>query len=246
MKIDRHSPQPLYAQLKELLILRIQTGVYKPGDQIPSEMTLCQELSLSRPTVRQAVAELVNEGVLVIEKGRGTFVATEPERIDLKNINAGSFSLLSARNLGSFLNLTVDALDSEPEIDRLFSISDNTNRAGYWSVSWLQKEEGKVYAFCRSLIPVYMFPDLGPDLVAGKRMLDILANKYPYLPQRMFARLFVRQTRSEEMRLLDLPRHTPVIVISSRLISRSGNVCEISTAVLRSDLVSLGLDSGRS
>jgi GntR family transcriptional regulator len=41
-------------------------------------MALCQELSLSRPTVRQAIAELVSEGILVIVKGRGTFVADEP------------------------------------------------------------------------------------------------------------------------------------------------------------------------
>ena len=73
MKLDKRSSQPLYAQLKEVLVERIQQDVYQSGQQIPSELALCEELSLSRPTVRQAIAELVAEGVLVIVKGKGTF-----------------------------------------------------------------------------------------------------------------------------------------------------------------------------
>mgnify|MGYP000923329023 CR=1 FL=1 len=86
-----------------------------------------------------------------------------------------------------------------------------------------------------------MFPELGPDLQKGKRMIDILANKYAYLPQKTSARLFVRQARLDESQMLDISRNAPVLVLNSRLTSRSGNICEISTATLRSDLVSLGL-----
>ena len=59
MRLDKHSSIPLYAQLRELLVEQIQDGRYKPGDRIPSELTLCEELDLSRPTVRQAIADLV-------------------------------------------------------------------------------------------------------------------------------------------------------------------------------------------
>jgi len=92
MKLDKRSTQPLYAQLKELLVERIQQGTYKPGQQIPSELALCEELDLSRPTVRQAIAELVTEGILTILKGKGTFVAAEPERIEIKGFNPFTFS----------------------------------------------------------------------------------------------------------------------------------------------------------
>jgi len=246
MKIDRRSTQPLYAQLKQLLIDRIRQQAYEPGQQIPSEMALCQELSLSRPTVRQAIAELVSEGILVIIKGKGTFVADEPERIEIKNVTANLFSLLSARSLDLMVDLQPDAIDADSEIDRLFGITDAPTRSGYWSIAWQQQEEGQIYACCKSLIPVYMFPELGPDLEKGKRMIDIVANKYAYLPQKTSARLFVRQARLDESQILDISRNAPVLVLSSRLTSRSGNICEISTTALRSDLVSLGLDTGRS
>ena len=73
-----------------------------------------------------------------------------------------------------------------------------------------------------------------------------MANKYAYLPQKAAARTYVRQARLEEARVLDISRSAPVLVSSSRLTSRSSNVCEIVTAIMRSDLVSLGLDAGRS
>ena len=145
MRIDRRSPQPLYAQLKELLVERIQRQDYQPGQRIPSELDLCQELSLSRPTVRQAIAELVSEGILVIVKGKGTYVADEPERIDIKNVNANQFSLLAARNLDPFMALAIERLDGDGELNRLFSVADTTAKTDYWSVSWQQQEEGQIY-----------------------------------------------------------------------------------------------------
>jgi DNA-binding GntR family transcriptional regulator len=246
MKLDKRSSQPLYAQLKEVLVERIQQDVYQSGQQIPSELALCEELSLSRPTVRQAIAELVAEGVLVIVKGKGTFVAAEPERIEMKNFGPFSFSLLSARTLEPMQQLQIDTMPGDPEIDRVFGVTGGSGHAGYWSITWRQEEEGQCYATCQSLIPVYMFPELGQDLQQGRRLIDIMANKYAYLPQKASARTYVRQARLEEARILDISRSAPVLVSSSRLTSRSSNVCEIVTAIMRSDLVSLGLDAGRS
>lgn len=72
--IDRSSPVPFYFQLKKILAQEISTGRWAPDDQIPSEPEICQHFGVSRTTVRQALAELENEGVIRREKGRGTFV----------------------------------------------------------------------------------------------------------------------------------------------------------------------------
>ncbi|NCU25441.1 GntR family transcriptional regulator [Candidatus Nomurabacteria bacterium] len=68
MKLDRHSSIPLYFQLKEYILKKIETGEYSGGSKIPSELDFCNDLDLSRPTVRQAVAELVSEGKLQISQ----------------------------------------------------------------------------------------------------------------------------------------------------------------------------------
>jgi GntR family transcriptional regulator len=76
--IDKSSPVPLYHQLKEVLREHIKLQIWKPGDIIPSEEQLCKEYGISRGPVRQALGELVREGFLSREHGRGTFVA-EPK-----------------------------------------------------------------------------------------------------------------------------------------------------------------------
>jgi GntR family transcriptional regulator len=71
---------PLYRELADYLRGRIRDGSYSAGAQIPTESALCLEHAVSRTTVRQAVQELVNEGVLDRQQGRGTFVAPPTAR----------------------------------------------------------------------------------------------------------------------------------------------------------------------
>jgi len=73
-KIDRDSPVPIYHQLKTLIREQIESGLWRPGDRIPTEDELCRLYGISRSPVRQALKELVYEGVLVRRPGAGTFV----------------------------------------------------------------------------------------------------------------------------------------------------------------------------
>ncbi len=68
-------PIPKYFELASRLRAQVEQGQLRPGEQIPSEPRLCETYGLSRGTVRQAIQLLENEGLLVREQGRGTFVA---------------------------------------------------------------------------------------------------------------------------------------------------------------------------
>ncbi len=246
MKLDKRSNVPLYAQLKELLADRMDQGVWQKGQQIPSELALCEELDLSRPTVRQAIAELVSEGRLVIQKGRGTYVSAEPDRIELRGYTAFYFSILSARSISDLPIESIEQIVATPEIERVFQSPAGDPKAQFWKISYLLDMDHSPYADVTVTIPVLMFPDLGPDIKAGKRMVDITANKYAFLPQKAQGSLLVRPSSVDEAKRLELSRGTPVLVHTAKLISRSGGVCEWVNAVLRPDMVDLGLESGRS
>ena len=75
LNIDRTSPVPLYHQLKIILDQKIEQDEWRTGDMIPSELELQDVYGLSRTTVRLALGEMVNEGRLVRQRGRGTFVS---------------------------------------------------------------------------------------------------------------------------------------------------------------------------
>jgi len=72
--IDKQASLPIYRQLKEIIKEKIGDGKFRPGDRIPTEYELCEQFGISRAPVRQALLELVNEGVLYRQQGSGTFV----------------------------------------------------------------------------------------------------------------------------------------------------------------------------
>jgi GntR family transcriptional regulator len=71
--------QPLYRDLAMALRQQIRHGAFALGEKIPTEAELGQRQGVSRNTVRQAVEQLVSEGVLDRQQGRGTFVRALPQ-----------------------------------------------------------------------------------------------------------------------------------------------------------------------
>jgi GntR family transcriptional regulator len=93
---------PLYQQIKALIVRSLQTGEWRPGEAIPSEIELAARFKVSQGTVRKAIDELAAENLLVRRQGKGTFVATHAEeRVQYR-----------------FLRLTADAPDVAGSVKR--------------------------------------------------------------------------------------------------------------------------------
>jgi DNA-binding GntR family transcriptional regulator len=72
--LDRSSPIPLYFQVAQELEKAITSGLLGPGAKLPNEISLADNYGLSRPTMRRAIQELVDKGLLVRKRGVGTQV----------------------------------------------------------------------------------------------------------------------------------------------------------------------------
>lgn len=70
---------PLYRQIKSLLLQRLESGEWRPGEAIPSESELATRFNVSQGTVRKAIDEMAAENLLVRRQGKGTFVATHDD-----------------------------------------------------------------------------------------------------------------------------------------------------------------------
>jgi GntR family transcriptional regulator len=70
---------PLYQQIKALITQSLQSGEWKPGELIPSEVELAGRYKVSQGTVRKAIDELAAEHLVVRRQGKGTFVASHNE-----------------------------------------------------------------------------------------------------------------------------------------------------------------------
>jgi GntR family transcriptional regulator len=90
--LNPQSPIPLYRQLADLLQERIRSSDVTPGSRIPSEHQLAAEHGIGRPTVRQAIDQLVRKGLLTRRRGAGTFVRDRQPEVDLFSLDGTSAS----------------------------------------------------------------------------------------------------------------------------------------------------------
>lgn len=88
MRLKRESPVPLYHQLKEILRAKITAGEFDSDGQFPSERELVERYKISRMTARQALSELVNEGLIIREQGRGSFVVQPRLQDQLRHLTS--------------------------------------------------------------------------------------------------------------------------------------------------------------
>lgn len=109
INLYKNSSTPLYAQLKDSIKQAIKNGQLRPNDKLPTEEELCIEFRISRPVVRQAYKELLDENYIVRYKSRGTFVK-EPE---IKSMFFSEFSDIEVdlENMG--FNSSVICLSKE-------------------------------------------------------------------------------------------------------------------------------------
>ena len=77
VQLDKGLPVPLYHQLKTVLLENLRSGEWKPNQQLPTEDELGSRFGVSKATVRQALRDLAQAGLVRREQGRGTFVADQ-------------------------------------------------------------------------------------------------------------------------------------------------------------------------
>ncbi|MFI5979726.1 GntR family transcriptional regulator [Streptomyces sp. NPDC051555] len=216
-------------RVREYLLGLIDTR--RPGDAIPSERTLCAALEVSRPTLRAAVDELVATGALVREHGRGMFVAPAKITQELAP-DAASFAVRRAAGHWSSRVLEHAVIPADARIGRRLRISPG---AGLLYVARLRLVDGAPMAIEHLHIPADLVPALTPaELEAG--------DLYEHLRERHG--LFVHEARQSieptvvneaEAALLDVPLHSPALLIERLTTDSTDRPVEYVHSVYRGD-----------
>jgi GntR family transcriptional regulator len=143
---------PLHLAISEKLRDLILTGVYQPGDQIPSEHQLMAEFEVSRITARRAIANLTQQGLVNVQRGKGAFVSKQQKVV----YSLSSPLLLEADMAQQGIEITIKTLS----FDRVTAPA-NVQEILNCSIAYLQK---KVLLFNNvpSCVDVtYIVPELG-------------------------------------------------------------------------------------
>ena len=173
-RIDPGEPRPIYLQLLDIIARQIGDGKLEPGDMLPSENEFCEAYHISRTTVRQALRELEEQGLITRKRGLGTYV-TEPKvsrhlgnlysfTDDMKKLGMTPSSKIMSYRL-------VDRADCLLPMQRFQS-------ERLIEVVRLRLADGRPMLIERTYLPVDLCPDLSWERLETSALYTILSEHY--------------------------------------------------------------------
>ncbi len=155
------SPVPLYVQIKEYLRRNIQSGVFEVNERIPSERQLAEQFNVNRLTVSKAIDDLVQDGLVYTQVGKGTYVA--PTKIDqtLQSLTSFTQDMTGRGKMASSRVLYQGIEPASEDVAKALSILPGTEII---ALHRLRLADGQLIALERS----HIIHALCPDLLHGR------------------------------------------------------------------------------
>jgi GntR family transcriptional regulator len=229
MYIDKKSPIPVYCQLKNIILEKINSGEYGAGNPIPSERELSEALSISRMTVRQALNQLTSEGILYREKGKGTFVSKA--KIEQRNIMSFSETVAKRGLVPSTTVLKFEKIKPSDDIRNILMLEDNEM---VYDLKRLRLANDIPVAIEESFIPEKYCLDLEKfDL--QQSLYRILKEEYHYNLAYADNLIEAANTSGEAKKLLEITGSVPVLRIYCQYFTESGIKLYYEKSIYRSD-----------
>jgi len=230
--IDKSKPIPLYYQVKESLLKKIKSGQWQIGDLVPSEAELQENYQVSRITIRRAVQELVAEGYLSTQQGKGTFVSKPKAAQELNMISSWAE--------------TVTELGMHPQ-SRIISLSEEPAPANVSNMLRLHEGE-KVIRLERiryadgepvCLMTNYLVPELVPAFLSkgltGESLYETLERSYHIVLSRAEETVEARAANPNEAALLNIKRGEPLLYATRVTYDISDRPVEVVITISRAD-----------
>jgi GntR family transcriptional regulator len=239
--INKYSNVPLYCQLKNLIVEKIEKGEFEADSKIPSEQDFCEQYDISRPTVRQAINDLTASGQLYKMKGKGTFVAAQKTYINVKDYTGFTDSILDSKDPSAKSILSIEVIDGKDNtrISEIFSLRTDA-KSEFAAVTYTNTLSNDTLSLNVSYIPMSLFPEVCEDIRSGK---DLLRGKYPLIPNSSKSMLDVISTDQREAAYLKLQPGQPLIRINNILYSKSGQPVEYIVTKYRADKTKLQFEN---
>lgn len=237
MEIEKSSPEPLYIQVQNWIKEKISTGIWKPNDKLPSEIDLAEMLGISRGTIKQAIKQLTEEGILTQIHGKGTYVV------------GGHLEYPLAERLVSLAETMIE--NHHDFSTQLISVE--RMAASRQQREILQLDEGEeVYVllrlryvgetpvvFLENYLPVRRFPGLEHKNFEENPLFAIIENDYGTSIE-WGKRSFLANTADEHTAgKLQIDKGTPITLLEQTTYTKNDVPIEYSRVWIRNDKIKL-------
>jgi GntR family transcriptional regulator len=228
---DRLGPGALFRQVAETIRNAIRVGTYPPGSALPPEPALCQRLGVSRATLRRAVDDLVEEGLVYRRQGAGTYVAGVHVKVDLMELR-GFVDELRSQGHEPVVKCLVRRIEpSTKELAARLHI-DTGDPVIY--IKRLLNSRGEALAISNGFYDYrtcWALMDVDPDSPMYEAMEDELGLDIAYAEQSIEPRLAGR----EESQLLGIGRRALLLHVERTTYLATGDPVHFGRISLRAD-----------
>ena len=221
--LETKSELPLYLQIKQDLVARIESEEFKEGEKIPTEDELQEMYSVSRATIRHALQEIETEGLIRRTRGIGTIV--QHKRITPQLMKLVGFSeLMNSKGMKPHTEtIQVDIVDIPQKARKLFGYSAIKRT---WFIKRLYMADNKPVGISNLYLPHNL--EFAPqELLEMKSFYKLIADKYDLIPAIAKETLTATAAKKNEAELLGIKVGEPLLDIWRSTSSSKNRIIEV-------------------
>ncbi|MFT8871248.1 MAG: GntR family transcriptional regulator [Sporolactobacillus sp.] len=229
---ERPIPVPAYYRIEQYLEQLIDQRQLTAGDRMPSERELTERFHVSRMTVRQALNDLVGCGLLIRQRGKGTFLA-DARKLEKKLNKLNGFSedmrqrgLEPDSHLLDFQKIAANA--------GLSQILNQKTAVAVFLVKRLRLADGLPMALETSFVPEDVAPALNLETL-GRSLYDYLSRFAGVVIDHAVQTIEAAVATHEESELLGIAEQAPLLLIKRRAFDNEGRCLEFTKSLYRGD-----------
>jgi len=216
--------QPLYRQIRLLILKRLAKNTWRPGEMLPSETKLAQQFRVSQGTVRKALDELAGQNLVVRQQGKGTFVAQHTPHRALFHF----FHLVGddgSRKLPESRLISCASGRAEPRERECLALSSRAHVVRIRRVRSLDATPVIVESICVPAAQFQGLTDASPAELPNT-LYAFYEQRFQVVIAHAVERLKAVSANAEEVRLLKLPRGAPLLEIERIALGHEHNPIE--------------------
>jgi DNA-binding GntR family transcriptional regulator len=232
--LDRSSPVPLYFQVARQIEEAIHNGELAPGSRLENEVGMAERCGLSRPTIRRAIQELVNKGLVVRQRGIGTQIVDNPQIKRQVKLTSLFDDLARSGQEPSTKVLEHATVPADDDVAEQLGV---TAGADVVYFKRLRLTGGEPLAIMRNWLPVPLAGEFTTEVLEDQGLYQLLRQKGIHL-RIASQRIGARVANAAEAPMLGIRRGAPMLTMERTTYDDSGRAIELGRHVYRADTYS--------